>query len=438
VPLKAEVLSDNGFKETELGPLPVEWGVVSLGDYLDLIGNGFTGQQNKDGKGYPVTRIETIAEDRINLAKVGFVENATQKQIEDFQLHPGDILFSHINSEPQLGRSVIYEGVPSVLLHGMNLLRLRTKAEWLNPLFLNYLFAFYRQLGVFVGIASRAVNQSSINQGKMRTLQIFLPPLPQQLRIARVLNTIQREIAAQDALIAAAREVKRSLMQRLFTYGPDAEPAPTKETEIGEVPEHWDVVRLEDIFDIQLGKMLSQAAKKGSSPRPYLRNANVQWGHIDLSDLYEMDFSAQEMRKFQLRRDDILVCEGGEIGRTAIWENQMPECYYQKAIHRLRPKASNILPRYFLYYMILLFLVRQVSIVEGARSTIAHLPVAKLRMLPVALPPTEEQEAIVAVLRTADCKIAAEEQHKAALQALFKSMLHQLMTGQIRLLGSKE
>ena len=72
-------------------------------------------------------------------------------------------------------------------------------------------------------------------------------------------------------MIAAARELKRSLMHRLFTYGPYAEPMPTKETEIGEVPSSWAMTTVGEVFDIKLGKMLSQAAKGGDSPSPYVR-----------------------------------------------------------------------------------------------------------------------------------------------------------------------
>jgi hypothetical protein len=99
----------------------------------------------------------------------------------------------------------------------------------------------------------------------------------------------------------------------------------------------WHVERLSDVFEVQLGKMLSAKARVGKSPKPYLRNKNVQWGTIDTNEIIEMDFNAREMEKFRLRSGDLLMCEGGVPGRTAIWRDEIAECYYQKAIHRLRP-----------------------------------------------------------------------------------------------------
>ena len=87
----------------------------------------------------------------------------------------------------------------------------------------------------------------------LKEQSLLLPPMDEQRRIARVLSTIQEAIEKQEAVIAAARELKRSLMQRLFTYGPYAEPAVTKETEIGEIPEHWKLVRLEEIATLLSG-----------------------------------------------------------------------------------------------------------------------------------------------------------------------------------------
>jgi type I restriction enzyme S subunit len=110
-----------------LEDMPSDWQLTRLEDHLEVIRNGITKTQNKDGKGWPVTRIETIAEDRINLGKLGYIKDVTERDLAKYALRENDILFSHINSEPQIGRSVVCENLTGILLHGMNLLMLRTK-----------------------------------------------------------------------------------------------------------------------------------------------------------------------------------------------------------------------------------------------------------------------------------------------------------------------
>ncbi|MEK6323452.1 MAG: restriction endonuclease subunit S [Acidobacteriota bacterium] len=153
------------------------------------------------------------------------------------------------------------------------------------------------------------------------------------------------------------------------------------ETEIGLLPETWPVQRLGDVFETQLGKMLSQKAHGGNAPKPYVRNKNVQWGSIDTSDMLEMDFSEREKVKFQLRRGDLLVCEGGVPGRSAIWNGAIKECYYQKALHRLRPRSGSMINQFMLHWLRFAFDLQNLYGVAGASSTIAHLPEAQLKAL---------------------------------------------------------
>ena len=96
-----------------------------------------------------------------------------------------------------------------------------------------------------------------------------------------------------------------------------------------------------DLFDIQLGKMLSEKARTGMQ-RPYLANFNVRWGRFDLSDLNQMAFSEREQEKFSIQPNDLLMCEGGEIGRCAVWTDQSCSLFYQKALHRLRARDERI------------------------------------------------------------------------------------------------
>lgn len=427
------------FEMTELGPLPQGWRVVKLGEVVRVIRNGLAKRQNRDAKGLPVTRIETIAEGKINPHRVGFVECLTDRDVERYRLLPGDILFSHINSESQIGKSAIYEGVPPILLHGMNLLLIRVDGKKCDPFFLNELLHYYRNRKFFMSIASRAVGQASINQGKMRNVPIPLPPLPEQQSIACVLRTVHRAQETTEKVLAAARELKKSLMRHLFTYGPvpveEAGRVPLKETEIGLLPAHWQVVRLGKVFDIQQGKALSRKKDQGIRPRPFLRTANVHWGYIDLSTLDFMDFTPEEERKYALQEGDLLVCEGGDIGRSAIWENEVSGIYYQNHLHRLRRKTENVEPRFYMYWLQAALTLLGLYRGTGNKTTIPNLSRTRLGAFAIPLPPLPEQQEIARILQAVDRRIQAEEQHKQALETLFKTLLHDLMTAKRRLPG---
>ena len=190
--------------------------------------------------------------------------------------------------------------------------------------------------------------------------------------------------------------------------------------------EGWRRESVGSLFDVQLGKMLNKTAKEKTPQYPYLTNINVRWGAFDVSQLNTMFFSDVEKRKFKLRRGDILVCEGGEIGRCAVWDGLLTPCYYQKALHRLRPKGP-ILPRYFQVYM------EHISGTKiltdfSSRTSIAHLTREKLIELPVLLPPLSEQRKIAEILRTWDEAIEAATKLVTALNARREALRTKLVT----------
>ena len=110
--------------------------------------------------------------------------------------------------------------------------------------------------------------------------------------------------------------------------------APSKEAPLA-LPSSWAWVNVAAVGDARLGKMLDKAKNKGT-PRRYLRNINVRWFDFDLSDVLEMAFEDSELSEFTLRSGDVLICEGGEPGRAAVWDEREPHIYFQKAIHRVR------------------------------------------------------------------------------------------------------
>ena len=159
------------------------------------------------------------------------------------------------------------------------------------------------------------------------------------------------------------------------------------------IPKGWEQAPLGQVAATQLGRMLSSRRETGSNPKPYLRNRDVQWGRINTSDLPVMDFDPKDAGKFLLRPGDVLVCEGGEVGRSAIWNGQIAECYYQKALHRVRT-SPRLLP-VFLVYMFEHYARARKFEQHISGSTIAHLPQEDLRELTVPLPPVFEQKQIV-------------------------------------------
>ncbi|WP_155633880.1 restriction endonuclease subunit S [Burkholderia cepacia] len=161
----------------------------------------------------------------------------------------------------------------------------------------------------------------------------------------------------------------------------------------GSVPAHWSTPPVYARYEVQLGKMLDERKITKRFLAPYLRNTDVQWDGINVDDLPEMDFDENERKLYALRAGDILMCEGGEIGRCAIWDSDR-QCFYQKALHRLRPITDNDDPRYFI-------LVMRAAVEAGlftsraSAATIQHLPAEKLRIVRYPAPPIEEQRAIV-------------------------------------------
>ena len=192
-------------------------------------------------------------------------------------------------------------------------------------------------------------------------------------------------------------------------------------------PSGWNEERLGNLFTLQLGKMLNKKARTAFPRFPYLGNRDVQWGRFDVSALREMHFDKNERKKFRLLPGDLLVCEGGEIGRTALWMGEF-DCYYQKAIHRLRVRnPGRVEPRFILHFM-------QFAATSGlftnltSRSSIAHLTREKLALLRVSLPPLPGQRKIASILSSVDDAIEKTQAVIDQVQVVKRGLLQELLT----------
>ena len=242
--------------------------------------------------------------------------------------------------------------------------------------------------------------------------------------------------AHRDELEPASELLERVLQERReeFEGKTYKEPATADTAGLPKLPETWCWTSLSSIADMQLGKMLSRAAKTGSGSRPYLRNQNVRWGSIDTSDVLMMDFDEREVEKFTLVRGDVLVCEGGEPGRAAVWAEQLPGAMYQKALHRVRIIGSALMPEYVVYHL-------RKDASGGALeryftgSTIKHFTGVALAKYAVSLPPLEEQRFIVEEverrLSVVDKLEATAEENLRQAESLRQSIFKRAFSGEL-------
>ena len=189
-------------------------------------------------------------------------------------------------------------------------------------------------------------------------------------------------------------------------------------------PNKWNAKPLGEVCATRLGKMLDAKKQTGKCSYPYLANTNVQWFHFDLSDLRHMDFSDDDRIEFELKNGDVLVTEGGEIGRCAIWREELPNCYFQKAVHRVRCDLKVLLPEYFVWCF---KMKAELGLFKSyvSQSTIAHLTGKKIKQVPIPLPPLELQQEFADFAASADKSKFAVQKALDELNATTKKILNQ-------------
>ena len=195
---------------------PYQWPIENIGNLLLLLRNGTTAPQNQDKRGYPVTRIETISEGTIDRHRVRYVE-LDENEVEKWRMRPGDILFSHINSESHIGKTAFYEGTPEILIHGMNLLLMRPNPTKVLP---QYLFALLNTDSVRAAYrqrCKRAVNQASLNQKDISSLAVAVAPINLQQRFCHMVEDLLAQIRLQKSTGEMIDDLFHNLLHHAFT-----------------------------------------------------------------------------------------------------------------------------------------------------------------------------------------------------------------------------
>ena len=421
-----------GYKQTEAGVIPEDWDARKLGELASFRTGPFGSALHKSDytdDGVPVVNPMHIVDGQIAPNRTMTITESAATKLADFRLKPGEVV---IGRRGDMGRCAVVGEHHLGWLCGTGTMIVRPSSG-VDASFLQRVLS---SPSVVSSIENSSVGSTmvNLNQGTLSGLVIQAPPLHEQRAIAAALSDVDALLAKLDHLIVKKRDLKQAAMQQLLTgrtrlpgFGSSLG---YKQTEVGAIPKEWNVSTVGHEFEIKLGKMLD-AEKNVGVPKPYIGNKAVQWERIDISDLPTVPMSREDIERFRLRNGDLLACEGGEVGRAAIWNSPIEECYYQKALHRLRPRRgfdSRLMVALLRQWSERGLLVNYVT-----QTSIAHLPREKFIEVPMPVPPLPEQRAIATVLADMDTEITFLGVRREKTRALKQGMMQELLTGKIRL-----
>lgn len=403
---------DNGFRETPFGSMPEEWGIKPLSECAQVQTGVAKGRKLKPAEAVtvPYLRVANVQDGFLDLSEIKYID-IRRSELNRFSLQAGDVLLTEGGDFDKLGRGFIWNAEVPVCVHQNHIFAVRPSKNLLLPEFLAYLTQSSYGKAYFLLVAHKTTNLACINTTKLKAFPALIPPLDEQHAIAHVLRRVQRSKDATEKLIAAARKLKRSLMRHLFTYGPvaveQADQVPLKETETGIVPEHWEVRSFENMATLQRGQDLPRYDfKEGTIP---VIGATSVIGYHDISNV---------------RGPGVTVVRSGSSAGLPLYVEH--DFWAHNVVLYVKNFHGNDVK--FVYYRILSLQLTRFR----AGVAVPTLNRNAFKNLKVALPPKKEQEQIVGLLDSVDVVIRQRENKWNALDTLFRTLLHHLMTGKVR------
>jgi len=416
---------ENNLKQTEIGSIPEDWEVVRLGEVLKEVDIRVKNLKNVNPENLTVLSLTKnyglIPQTKRFKKRIAVKDVANYKIVRKLQ----------IVHNPY----VIWEGA----IHALRTMEIEIVSPvycvWecknnSDPSFIDRLLRTPKLLNEYLARASGVVNRRrSVSKDDFLNIKIPLPPLPEQRKIARVLDKIQQAIELQDRIIEQAKNLKKSLMQKLFTEGFYGEEQ--KETEIGLIPKSWEVVRL--------GNIVTKTRQRDPKRMPYLK-----FKYVDVSSISNELYKIIEFREFlgknapsrarkEIKTGDIIFATVRPyLKRIAIVPQELDGELCSTAFCVLQCNM-NFADHVFVFnYLLTDNFVERVSASQRGSSYPAVTDKDVLNQK-IPLPPLSEQKQIAHILSVLDKKIEVEQKRKQVLKELFKTMLHKLMSGKIRL-----
>lgn len=321
------------------------------------------------------------------------------ESLESYQIfNAGDLVFKLIDLENKKTSRVGL--VPKRGIMSPAYIRLSPKNEVCAKYFYYYYYSLYLNY-VFNNIAGEGV-RANLSPRELLELPLIMPEPNTQERIANYLDEETKKIdiliAKQGHLLELLEEKRRATITHAITNGlkSNVEYKDTNINWLGRIPTSWEVKRVKNVARVVLGKMVQNDQKKSNEvKKPYLKSRNIQWDGLDLRDVDEMWFKPAEIESYKLLDDDIIVSEGGDVGKCVMWKKEFGEMYFQNSANRVRVTGAN--PKY-IFYVFQHYALNQVFANTVNKVSIAHLTKDKIVAYHLPIPSKNEQDTIVEYL----------------------------------------
>ena len=412
----------------------MEYKTYKLGTCFSLIENGAIIKQRKEAKGFPITRIETLSHGKFNRDKLGHADIFDTTPYKRYILEDKDLIMSHINSRAFLGRTVLYRKKGNEqIIHGMNVLRIKTNELFLDPVFASYLFKTSHFKKAIDSIRKDAINQSSINIFDICNIQISLPSITEQRKISHALQLIDKKIETNHLINDNLEAMAKQLYDYWFVQFdfPNEEGKPYKssggamvwnEKLKREIPQGWHCGTLLDIAEYTNGLACQKYRPTDNNKLPVIKikemhdglSADTEWVKADIPD-------------------DVKVFDGDVLFSWSASLEVMLWAYGNGGLnqHIFKVTSKNGYPRSFYFYQLIHYVGVFKQMAEARKTTMGHITQDHLRQSTIALPPNVD---ITNKLEEKLCSIFDEivknNQEIMALTKQRDELLPLLMNGQ--------
>jgi type I restriction enzyme, S subunit len=425
------------FKDTPIGKIPVDWEVSSL-DHLTLLHKGsikigpFGSQLKKEelvANGIKVYGQENVMKNNFQIGN-RFISYNKFESLKSVEVFPGDLLMTMMGS---IGFCAVVPPNTQKGIMDSHLLRIRIDPQRVYTDFLSELIQDSTIVKQQIDKLSQGGIMSGLNSAIVRALLLPLPPLSEQTKITDILFSIDNAIEETDRIIEKTKTLKKGLMQKLLTHGIGHKKF--KKTEIGEIPEEWDLATLRDLYKTPIRDFgsfsLTKLVKYVDSGVPFLRSDNFRDGKFIAENIKFIQSDAHKaLTKSTINRGTLMFTKIGNIGHADIYNGSLGECNSNATIAKIDIDKSKAFPPFIRWVFNSKVAAKQYK--TKIISTPPRINLGEISNLTIPMPSHNEQKKIADILDSFENLATEEDCHKKELETLKASLMQVLLTGRVR------